>query len=86
MLFETEARWKERHGLTSFLFFKPWENILKLLVFFLNEHKEKAWAPRTNTRHLNLSFWQSYSLYQRMWHALNKIGEGKGGEPGPGHL
>jgi hypothetical protein len=28
---------------------------LKLLVCFLNEHKEKARAPRTNTRHLNPS-------------------------------
>jgi hypothetical protein len=61
-------------------FFGTTENILKLLLCFLNEHKEEARAPRTNTRHINPSHWQSYSLYWRMRHALKKSGEGKGGE------
>jgi hypothetical protein len=53
---------------------------LKLLVCFVNEHKEKARAPRTNTKHLNPSPWQCYSFCWRMRHELKKIGEGEGGE------
>ena len=34
-----------------------------LLVCCLNEHKEKARAPRINTRHLNPSPWQCYPLF-----------------------
>jgi hypothetical protein len=75
-------------GLLS-IFFWNYRNIFfERLVFFLNEHKEEARAPRTNTRHLNPSRWQSYSLYWRMRHALKKErrGEGRGGEEGAGHL
>jgi hypothetical protein len=59
-------------GLLIIIFLELKIYIFKLLVCFLNEHKEEARAPRTKTRHLNPSPWQSYSLNWRMRHALKK--------------
>ena len=51
-------------GGAFFIFLKKnMEYFLKLLVCFLNEHKEKARAPRINTRHLNPSPWQCFPLF-----------------------
>jgi hypothetical protein len=80
MLFETEARRKERRLTWCFFIIKTVEYFWKLLVWFLNEHKEKARATRTNTRHLNPSPWKCYSLYWRMRHELISSEEGEGGE------
>jgi hypothetical protein len=55
-------------------FFKSTGIFFEAARVFLNEHKEKARAPRMNTRHLNPSPWQCYPLCWRIRHAQKKTG------------